>query len=196
MNLSQTIVPKSDQLNADDLIGGPLTIKINAVKYGSTEQPVSIYYDGDNGRPYKPSKGMRRVLVAMWGIEGADYVGRRLTLYRDPTVTFGPDTTGGIRISHASDIAAPVELALTVKRGKRKPFIVEPLPVEKAAQFDVQSLLDLGEAKARQGSKALREWWMTLPAAAKHTLKAKLDESWKQLAEAADTKEATCQAAS
>lgn len=190
MNLSPTIVPKSDQLNADDLIGGPLTIRINAVKSGNAEQPVSIYYDGDNGRPYKPSKGMRRVLVSMWGSDGAAYIGRRLTLYRDPTVTFGPDTTGGIRISHASDIVEPVELALTVKRGKRKPFVVEPLVAEKQPQFDLQSLFDVGEANARQGSKALREWWMTLPAAAKPTLKPKLDDSWKQLAEAADAKEA------
>ena len=31
MDMRQTIVPKSDQLNADDLIGRELTIKITAV---------------------------------------------------------------------------------------------------------------------------------------------------------------------
>lgn len=32
MDLSKTIIPKSDQLNADDLISGPKTIKIRDVK--------------------------------------------------------------------------------------------------------------------------------------------------------------------
>ena len=63
MDLSQTIIPKSDQLNADDLIAGPRTIRITAVSTGNAEQPVVINYEGDNGRPYKPSKSMRRILV-------------------------------------------------------------------------------------------------------------------------------------
>lgn len=191
MDLAQTIIPKSDQLNADDLIAGPRTIRISAVELGSAEQPVAIRYDGDNGRPYKPGKSMRRVLVAMWGSDGNAYVGRRLTLYCDKAVTFGPDTTGGIRISHASDIAAPVEIALTVKRGKRKPFRVDPLPAERtatAAFFDAQALADVGESKARQGTAALREWWSTIPAAAKTALKPTLDSAWKTLAENADSK--------
>lgn len=68
MNLADTIIPKSDQLNADDLITGSLTVKVTAVK-GSSEpqQPVSIHYEGDNGKPYKPCKSMRRVLVSAWG---------------------------------------------------------------------------------------------------------------------------------
>lgn len=183
MNLSTTIVPKSDQLNADDLIAGPRTIKITAVESGSAEQPVLIRYEGDNGRPYKPGKSMRRVLVAIWGSEGSAYVGRRLTLYCDKTITFGPDTTGGIRISHASDIAEPVEMALTVKRGKRKPFRVEPLPAERNAEQDIQALIDVGESKAREGVQALRAWWSTVPAGpVKVSLKPKLDE-WKAIAE-------------
>jgi hypothetical protein len=183
MNLSSTIIPKSDQLNSDDLLAGPRTIKITAVESGSAEQPVSIRYEGDNGRPYKPGKSMRRVLVAMWGSEGSAYVGRRLTLYCDKTITFGPDTTGGIRISHASDIAEPVEMALTVKRGKRKPFRVEPLPAERAAEpIDMQALTDVGDSKAREGLAALQAWWVSLAAPAKHALKAKLPE-WKQVAE-------------
>jgi hypothetical protein len=42
MNLENTIIPKSDQLNADDLIGGPRTITITGVKAGTPEQPVTI----------------------------------------------------------------------------------------------------------------------------------------------------------
>ncbi len=190
MNLNSTIIPKSDQLNADDLIAGPRTIKITAVESGSAEQPVSIRYEGDTGRPYKPGKSMRRVLVQLWGSEGALYVGRRLTLYRDPSITFGPDTTGGIRISHASDIAEAQEMALTVKRGKRKPFRVEPLPAEKAQSeaFDIQALTDVGESKAREGGESFRAWWATIPAGAKSALKPIASTTWKQLAEDADAK--------
>lgn len=185
MNLSTTITPKSTQLNADDLLSGPRTIKITSVTAFSAEQPVAINYEGDDGRPYLPGKSMRRVLVAMWGSEGSAYIGRRLTLYCDKEITFGPDKTGGIRISHASDIAEPVEIALTVKRGKRKPFRVEPLAAERAAEpIDIQALSDVGETKAREGIDSLKAWWGTLAKPAQHALKAKLDD-WKQLAERA-----------
>lgn len=126
-DLASTIIPKSDQLNADDLIAGPMTITITKVSKVKGEQPIIINFEGDNGRPYKPGKSMRRVLVLVWGGNGNHYVGEALTLYRDPEVTFGSDKVGGIRISHMSGIDGPRELAITVKRGQRKPFHVKPL---------------------------------------------------------------------
>lgn len=174
MNLSTTIIPKSDQLNADDLLAGPLTIKITAVKAGSAEQPVVINYEGDNGRPYKPGKSMRRVLIALWGSDGAAYVGRRLSLYADPDVKFGGVAVGGIRISHASDIKAPLHMMLTETRGKKKPFVVEIEPIFAAEQ--------LGPQKAREGTAALRDWFAGLPAAVKTAVKGKLDADWKPIA--------------
>jgi hypothetical protein len=130
MNLAETITPKSDQLNADDLISGPVTIKVTAIK-GSNEpqQPVSIHYEGDNGKPYKPCKSMRRVLVSAWGPNGLDYVGRSMTLYRDDSVLFGGIAVGGIRISHLSHIERDLTLALTVSRSSRKPYTVKRLDV-------------------------------------------------------------------
>jgi hypothetical protein len=129
MDLTDTIEPKSDQVNADDLLTGPRTFTIADVSKGSPEQPVNITLEEfPKDRPYKPSKSMRRVLVAAWGPEASKYVGRRLTLYRDAEITFGPDKVGGIRISHLSHISKRLTLALTVKRGKRTPYVVEPLP--------------------------------------------------------------------
>lgn len=185
MNLANTIIPKSDQLNADDLISGPRTIRITDVRAGNAEQPVSIHYEGDNGRPYKPCKSMRRVLVALWGDDAKAYIGRRLTLYRDTAVKFGSDEVGGIRISHASHLAETATLALTVTRGKRKPYRVEPLADDEPA-VDIQALSDVGESKAREGIESLRAWWATLPTAAKSALKPKLDGDWKRLAQDAD----------
>ncbi len=133
-DLSTTIAPKSDQLNADDLIAGPMTITITkvAANPSTAEQPIAIYFDGDNGKPYFACKSMRRVLVQVWGRDGNTYPGRQLTLYRDPSVKFGGLEVGGIRISHMSHIDAPITMALTATRAQRKPFTVQPLtPVEK-----------------------------------------------------------------
>ena len=71
---------------------------------------------------------MIRVLIAAWGPQASEYKGRRLMLYRDPSITFGKDAVGGIRISAMSDIKSRLTLALTVTRGRRAPYTVEPLP--------------------------------------------------------------------
>lgn len=133
IDLRGTIKPKSDQLNADDLIGGPITIRITGVTVGEGEQPVAISYEGDGGKPYKPGKSMRRVLVNLWGPDGAVYMGRSLTLYRDEEVVFGGVAVGGIRISHMSHLQREMTMALTATKAKRKPFTVRPLAIEKPA---------------------------------------------------------------
>ncbi|PWJ22806.1 hypothetical protein ATK17_0003 [Branchiibius hedensis] len=128
MDLTTTIEPKSDQLNADDLMAGPRTVTITEVRKGSNEQPVNVVTaEFGPGRPYKPSKSMRRVMVAAWGVDSAAYLGRRMTIYRDPKIRFGPDEVGGIRISHLSHIDKPLTMALTVSKGKRTPYRVQPL---------------------------------------------------------------------
>lgn len=200
MNLNNTIAPKSTQLNADDLIGGPITVRITAVQKGpSAEQPIAVHFEGGDGRPYLPGKSMRRVLVAMWGGDGSAYVGRSLTLYCDPSVRFGGQQVGGIRISHATGITEPFSIALTETRGKKKPHTVQPLKdtqhatQQRAAQSqatDNRASIDeaifaaeqIGPEKARKGSAALREWWMSLPAAVKTALEKKKDAEWKPLA--------------
>lgn len=129
MDLSETIAPKSDQLNAEDMLTGPRVVTVEKVtRGGSAEQPVDIHLVEFPGRPFKPCKSMRRVLVAAWGSDAKGYTGRRMMLYNDPSVRFGGQSTGGIRISALSDIEQRITLALTVTRGKRAPFVVEPLP--------------------------------------------------------------------
>lgn len=128
MDMRQTIVPKSDQLNADDLIAGPMTIKVTEVKIkGGPEQPVSIHFEGDKGKPYKPCKSMCRVMVAAWGADSSKYVGRSMTLYCDPKVKWAGMEVGGIRISHMTDIPESMTMALTVTRANKKPYTVKPL---------------------------------------------------------------------
>lgn len=127
-DMSATIVPKSDQMNADDLIGGPLTIKIKSVQIApGTEQPVAVSFHGDNGKPYLPCKSMRRVMVLIWGADASVYAGRSMTLYRDPSVTWGGMEVGGIRISHMSEMEKQTIVVLTATKKTRKPFTVSPL---------------------------------------------------------------------
>ncbi|GIG27151.1 hypothetical protein [Cellulomonas denverensis] len=128
MDLTATIVPKSDQLNAEDLLAGPVTVTVESVTGGSAEQPVNVNLREFPGRPYRPSKTQRRVLVKLWGAESSAYTGRRMTLYRDPEVKFGGIKVGGIKISHLSHIEKRATLVLTETKGKRAPHVVEPLP--------------------------------------------------------------------
>jgi hypothetical protein len=133
MDITKTVEPRSDQLNYDDVASHDLTITIVEVKAGGPEQPVELHNSEYPGRPYKPGKSMRRVLIAAWGTEASAYVGRRITLYGDPTIRFGKDAVGGIRIRALSHITEPLTVALTVTRGSRKPFTVQPLPTDTGA---------------------------------------------------------------
>ncbi|MDE3023468.1 MAG: hypothetical protein KGI54_16735 [Pseudomonadota bacterium] len=126
-SILDAIKPKSDQLNADDLIGRPLTIKITGIDIRPGDQPVSVHFDGDGGKPYKPCKSMSRVLVHVWGDDAKKYIGRSLTLYRDEKVIFGGAQVGGIRISHMSNLEQPRTVMLTATKASRKPFTVQPL---------------------------------------------------------------------
>ena len=127
MDLTESIAPKSDQQNYDDYLAGPRTVTVSAVTQGTSEQPVNVELTEYPGRPYKPSKSMRRVLVSAWGADSAAYVGRRITLFGNPEVVYGGKAVGGIEIAALSDIPKPLTLALTATRGKRKSFTVQPL---------------------------------------------------------------------
>ncbi len=127
MDMTASIEPRSDQVNADDLLTGPRTVTIERVTVGAAEQPWDFHLVEIPGRVYRPSKSMLRVIIAAWGSDSEVCAGRRLTLYREPSIRFGKDEVGGIRISHMSHIAGPLKLALTVSRGKRDPFTVQPL---------------------------------------------------------------------
>lgn len=132
-DMAAVIIPKSDQLNSDDLIAGPITITVTGVSIKPGEQPVAISYEGDKGKPYKCCKSMARILVTAWGADSKQYVGRSMTLYRDPSVKWAGMEVGGIRISHMSDISSPLTMALTMTKSNRKPFTVKPLVAEKKA---------------------------------------------------------------
>lgn len=137
-DISDTIAPDSDQLDAVDLVQ-PRTFTIKSVSKGNAEQPVQIHLV-EFDRPWRPGKSMRRVLVACWGADASAYVGRRVTLYCDPSVVFGGAAVGGTRVSHLSHIDKPQKVPLLISRGKSAIFTVKPLSNEPTTDEQIASL--------------------------------------------------------
>lgn len=125
-----TIEKKTDQLNYEDFLAGVTRIvTVAGVKKGTKEQQYDIAIEGDP-RYWRPAVTVLKLLVAAWGDDATKWVGRHAELYGDPSITFGRDRVGGIRVSRVSHIDAPVTESLTETRGKRRPHTLNPLPVE------------------------------------------------------------------
>jgi len=161
-DFQQTLAAKSDQINNVDLAGGDQTIIITKINVNMKEdQPVSISFQGSD-KVYRPCKGMRRVMGEIWGVDPGQYIGRSLTLYRDPDVRFGADTTGGTRIRAMSHIDGVKKVTVPVSRGKVKQYQISPLQ-RQAETPPVDTDTDAAQAAARtaagQGKAAFTAWW-------------------------------------
>lgn len=191
IDMRKTVIPKSDQLNADDLIGRSLTIKITKVT-GNPEdaaQPVAFHYEGDAGKPYKPCKTMRRLIIHAWKHETKEYAGRSMTLYCDPEVTFGGMKVGGIRISHMSHISGNLTVALTHAKAKKKAITVQALPSggeqTKASPAASEDTLKAGAEAAAKGVNAYVAWRDALPQDVKESIRPR-NEEWSRIAKLFD----------
>ena len=130
-----SIVPKSDQLNSEDLLTGPITVTVKGVRRGTTkEQPINVELV-ETERAFRPCKTMRRILIAAWSDDSAKWIGQRITLFCDPSVVYAGVRVGGVRISHLSGLDGPKTFLLTQTRGKKAEVIVKPLPVERLPKF-------------------------------------------------------------
>jgi hypothetical protein len=152
MDISNALAPKSDQLDAVDLLGSPPRVfTVAEVSEGNAEQPVNVRL-GEFPRVWRPSKGMLRVLAHCWGRETSAWAGRRVELYCDPDVTFGPDRVGGVRISRLSHIEKRTSVPMIIKRGKGGSYAVDPLPDQPAAPTEA-------DVAASTDTAQLRAWW-------------------------------------
>ena len=165
MDLTSTTAPRSDQLNYDDLANqASADVTIEKVTAGSSEQPVDVHLKEFPGRPWRPSKSMRRVLVAAWGSESEVYVGRKLRIYGDPSVKFGGIAVGGIRIAAMSHLDGPLNVALTVTRGKKAPYkvdrLAEPQPGAQPAQNSItpQVWSEIQQLATERGVENVGPW--------------------------------------
>jgi hypothetical protein len=127
-DISETLAPKSDQLDAVDLLGKPPRVfTITKVTRGNAEQPVDIHL-AEFPRVWRPGKSMRRVLAACWGADAEKWTGRRVELFCDEAVMFGGELVGGTRISRLSHISDPRSVPIIIKKGRSGGYKVAPLP--------------------------------------------------------------------
>lgn len=136
--LHHALSAKSDQLNAVDIMGVEPVIRIREVKINlKSDQPLMVYFDGDNNKPWKPSKGMGRILMAAWGDDYQSWVGKYAQIYFEPSVKFGGVEVGGIRVRALSDIPEEgLNCVLALNRAKRVPYHVPLLSVNSEAYPD------------------------------------------------------------
>lgn len=155
--MTESLAPKSDQLDAIDLVSGPRTFTIENVSKHNTEQPFNFHLAGFD-RVWRPGKSMRRVIAAAWGAKTSAYIGQSVTLYCDPSVQFGNEAVGGTRISHMTGLDKPLKVPLLVKKGRSAVFTVQPL---KEAPKPAQPARDfLAEAEQAEGDRdLLRALW-------------------------------------
>lgn len=151
VDLSLMLSGKSSQLNADDLDAAGRIIKITHVKDTGGEQPLALYFEGDLGRPFLPCLTMRRVLAHIWGTNGTVFVGRKLLVYRDADVTWGGKNVGGVRIKGASHIDAPISYTATLRKGKRKTIMIEPIPSDEGRPAEVVKTPIAPDASQKEG---------------------------------------------
>lgn len=190
IDFTDTIIAKSDQLNASD-IAGSLTITItDAKKIDNQDQPVHIFYDGCNGKPWKPCKTMRRVMAQVWGSK-VDLKGRSVTLICDPKVTWGGAEVGGIRITHMSDIDGMKMLPVRISKHKVEKYKVLPItssPKPQATTVDTEQIVRLGDEASILGVEAYKTFLAGLSAEEKGAIRHKHNE-WSAAAKAADAEE-------
>lgn len=173
MDISETLAPNSDQMDAVDLLGAARTFTISGVSRGSAEQPVNVDL-AEFPRPWRPGKSMRRVLAACWGTDASAYVGRRVELYCDPTVEFGGAKVGGIRVRALSHIDKPRQVPLLIKRGKSAMYTVGVLP-DAPAPPATPALSD-GEIEAATTVPELRRMWPSATPVQRHRIEARVAE--------------------
>lgn len=126
MDISNLIQAKSDQLNADDLISSPITFTVQNVRTENTDQPLLVEID-KGFKPFKPCLSMRRLMAKFWGIDASLWIGQSMTLYNEPSVKWAGQAVGGIRISHMTGLNKYEKVMLSVSKGKRQPYTVQPL---------------------------------------------------------------------
>jgi hypothetical protein len=160
-DIRATLEAKSDQLNATDIMGIDLVIRIRAVtSSGSKEQPVAVYFDGDNNRPWKPSKGMRRVLAAGWGWESDDWIGKCVKLHFDNSVKYAGKEVGGIRVKAMSHIdQRGIVVVEAINRQQRVPLHISYLDVSQPAYpaDKFAAALPVMAAKMQSGEMTLQQ---------------------------------------
>lgn len=131
-DISHLIVAKSDRLNAVDIINAPKLITITSVDVPLKEGPITVHFEGENGRPWIiGNKTVPRILGKLWGNKSEKWIGHSVEVHYDPDVIYAGEQVGGIRPHAATGIDTTQIIKLKEKRGpKGKVFEIQPLKIQ------------------------------------------------------------------
>lgn len=148
-DIAKAIEPQSDRQNFVDYLSGPKTFTVAGTSDYRDDKgraKVNIHLAEAPDRPFKTNATNLRLITIGWGSDDTAWPGRRIKLGGDPTVTFGRDVVGGIRVLALSHIDQPFTAKLPVTRGKKAEYRVErlddtpqyadPLPVPQFESVD------------------------------------------------------------
>lgn len=172
--------PKSNQLNAVDLLGTKIIVKILKVEVDlSKEQTTKVFIeslDGKKMQPMMPRKNMQRVMIESWGDEESTYGGKYIELFNNPKVKWSNEETGGVFISRMSHIKAPYTFIYRPSRGKTERIEIGRIDPSEFNGKAVQPAIDpelkaAGEMAALQGVEAYTSWKDSLAPEVKDTIR-------------------------
>lgn len=170
VDVTKALEPRSDQLNADDALAGPITIHVTGGGI-SSEGGLIITTAEYPQRPWHVSKGMGRFIAAIWGPESDKWIGGALTLYRDPEVKYAGQAVGGLRIAAMTGLDKPFTGPLRLTRGKSTPFTIQPL-----TDTDTASQLTDAQISECTDLEQLRAMWSNASTVQRERITARVTE--------------------
>ena len=138
LDITDTLAANSNQFNAADIMGAPATVQIlHASRQEDPKQPLVLKVSG-GFKPWLPCKTVRRILSEAWGADAGVWIGRWVTLYREPSVVYAGEEVGGIRVSALSDIPGNMTVKIKERKtGKPSEYKIAKLTPPKEAEMDL-----------------------------------------------------------
>lgn len=122
-------------IKAGEMDGKPATLTIKDVYLDQLEgedgreKPQAVVAFEEVNREWALNKTNAQCLVAMWGPDSGDWVGKRVTLYPEPDASGLSDSGVCIRIKGSPDITKAV--TATIKLPRRRPLTRKLVPTKK-----------------------------------------------------------------
>lgn len=123
------LVP-GETIQNGDLAAGDKTLTIKSIEMrvlkdddGKKRARGTVYFREDE-RGWVLNKTNVACLAKMFGEWSKDWIGKRVTLYRDGAVAFGRDLTGGIRVRGSPDITETLEIEIKHRQKKARKYVL------------------------------------------------------------------------
>lgn len=131
------LLTPSKYIKGVEFMGKDITRKILGVKLellerdDNTSENKGVVTLEDEEKGWVINVTNKKALVKMFGTETDGWIGKRITLWFDPQVKIGRETTGGIRVRGSPDIDGPISFEM--KLARKKPRTITLLKTGAAA---------------------------------------------------------------